>query len=97
MPTIVGILLAEHEKSFITSGPGLSETLSVHGLILRGPIFLQEATSYEPHHEKNGFFAYAKTKGLISFAVTVKLISVFVSATRKVKFLFYLKSKISSV
>ena len=35
----------------------------------------------EPHHEKNGFL-YAQTKAQISFAVTVKLISAFVSVLR---------------
>ena len=29
--------------------------------------------SNEPRHEKTGFFAYAKTKTQISFAVTAKL------------------------
>ena len=37
--------------------------------------------------------AYAKTKAQISFAVTVKLISAFVFATRIVQFLFYLNPK----
>ena len=36
---------------------------------------------YEPRHEKNRIFAYAKTKTQISFAVTAKLISAFVFAT----------------
>ena len=39
------------------------------------------------------FFAYAKTKTQISFAVTAKLISAFVFATRIVKSLFYLNTK----
>ena len=39
------------------------------------------------------FFAYAKTKTQISFAVTAKLISAFVFATRIVQFLFYLNLK----
>ena len=34
------------------------------------------------------FFAYAKTKAQISFAVTAKLISAFVFATRIVQFMF---------
>ena len=38
-------------------------------------------------------FAYAKTKTQISFAVTAKLISAFVFATRIVQFLFYLNPK----
>ena len=39
-------------------------------------------TLYEPLYEKTVFFfAYAKTKTQISFAVTAKLISAFVSAT----------------
>ena len=37
--------------------------------------------------------AYAKPKTQISFAVTAKLISAFVFATRIVQFLFYLNSK----
>ena len=37
---------------------------------------------YEPHREKTVFFSYAKTKTQISFAVTAKLISAFVFATR---------------
>ena len=41
-------------------------------------------------------FAYAKTKAQISFAVTAKLISAFVLATRIVQFLFFLKSKFQS-
>ena len=36
---------------------------------------------------------YAKTKAQISFAVTAKLISAFVFATRIVQFLFYLNPK----
>ena len=47
----------------------------------------------EPRHEKTGFFAYAKTKAQISFAVTAKLISAFVFATRTVQFLFFLNPK----
>ena len=42
---------------------------------------------------KQGFFAYAKTKTQISFAVTAKLISAFVFATRIVQPLYYLNSK----
>ena len=38
-------------------------------------------------------FAYAKTKAQISFAVTAKLISAFVFATRKVKSLYLLNPK----
>ena len=38
-------------------------------------------------------FAYAKTKAQISFAVTAKLISTFVFATRIVQFLFFLNPK----
>ena len=46
----------------------------------------------EPHREKTVFFAYAKTKTQISFAVTAKLISAFVFASRIVQFLSYLNS-----
>ena len=38
-------------------------------------------------------FAYAKTKALISFAVTAKLISAFVFATQIVQFLFFQNPK----
>ena len=43
------------------------------------------------------FFAYAKTKTQISFALTGKLISAFVFAIRLVKSLYYLNSDISSL
>ena len=49
--------------------------------------------AYEPRHEENRLFAYAKTKTQISFAETANLISVFVFATRIVQFLFYLNPK----
>ena len=42
---------------------------------------------------ENRIFAYAKTKVQISFAVTAKLISAFVFATRIVQFLFFLNPK----
>ena len=42
---------------------------------------------------ENRIFAYAKTKAQISFAVTAKLISAFVFATRIVQFLFFLNLK----
>ena len=48
---------------------------------------------FEPRREKTIFFAYAKTKTQISFAVTAKLISAFVFATWIVQFLFYLNPK----
>ena len=48
---------------------------------------------YEPCYEKNGFFAYAKTKTQISCAVTAQLISAFVFAIRIVQSLFFLNSK----
>ena len=49
-----------------------------------------EGLYYEPRREKTGFFAYAKTKSQISFAVTAKLISAFVFAIRIVQSLYYL-------
>ena len=42
---------------------------------------------------ENRIFAYAKTKAQISFAVTAKLISAFVFATRIVYFFFFLYPK----
>ena len=47
----------------------------------------------EPRREKTGFFAYAKTKTQISFAVTAKLISVFVFPIRIVQSLYFLNPK----
>ena len=47
----------------------------------------------EPRHEKTVFFAYAKTKTQISFAVTAKLISAFVFATQIVQSLYFLNTK----
>ena len=43
--------------------------------------YADTAGTNEPRHEKTGFFAYAKTKTQISFAVTAKLIGAFVFAT----------------
>ena len=48
---------------------------------------------YEPRHEKTGFFAYAKKNTQVSFAVTAKLISAFVFATRIVQSLYFLNPK----
>ena len=42
---------------------------------------------------ENRLFAYAKTKSQISFAVTAKLISAFVFATRTVQSLYFLNPK----
>ena len=42
---------------------------------------------------RNPFFAYAKTKTQISFAVTTRLISAFVFDTRKVQSLYFLNPK----
>ena len=47
----------------------------------------------EPRRKKTGFFAYAKTKTQISFAVTTKLISAFVFAPRIVQSLYFLNPK----
>ena len=52
-----------------------------------------EETRKEPRREKTGFFAYAKTKTQISFAVNAKLISVFVFATWIVQSLYFLNPK----
>ena len=51
----------------------------------------------EPHNEKvseSQQSVYAKTKTQISFAVTAKLISAFVFATRIVQFLWFLNPKL---
>ena len=46
---------------------------------------------------RNRIFAYAKTKTQISLAVTAKLISAFVFATRIVQSLYFLSPKSSTV
>ena len=61
-------------------------TLSSTGLVdsttgLKLLFLPTESVPNEPRHMKTGFFAYAKTKTQISFAVTAKLISAFVFAT----------------
>ena len=48
---------------------------------------------FEPPNGKNQQSSYAKTKTQISFAVTAKLISAFVFATRIVHLLFFLNPK----
>ena len=47
----------------------------------------------EPRHKKTDFCAYAKAKTQISFAVTAKLISVFVFATWILQSLYFLNPK----
>ena len=49
----------------------------------------EEGKTNEPLHEKNRFFAYAKSKAQMSFAVTAKPISAFVSATWIVQSLYF--------
>ena len=50
---------------------------------------------FEPRHDKNPTFCiYAKPKAQISFAVTAKLISAFVFATRIVLLLYFLNPKL---
>ena len=67
--------------------------LLFHNLLFRGTILENITKRYEPPYEKTVFFAYAKTKTQISFAVTAKLISVFVFATQIVQSLFFLNPK----
>ena len=55
--------------------------------------YLETVFLIELRYEKPGFFACAKTKAQISFAVTAKLISAFVFATRKLQSLFFLNPK----
>ena len=49
--------------------------------------------SYEPRYEKTGFLHMRKQKMQISFAVTAKLISAFVFATRILQSLYFLNLK----
>ena len=63
------------------------------GLTLKNNILILHQDYYEPRREKTGFFAYAKTKTQNNFAVTAKLISVFVFATWIVQYLYFLNPK----
>ena len=61
-------------------------------------IFTTDASSqcpslYEPRHKKTRFFACAKTKTQISFAVAAKLVSAFVFVTRIVQSIYFLNPK----
>ena len=56
-------------------------------------VFFLLSRQFEPRREKTGFFAYAKTKTQISFAVTAKLISAFVFAVRIEQPLYFLNPK----
>ena len=53
-------------------------------------LLLKSAKVSEPRHVKTGLLSLRKQKAQISCAVTTQLISAFVSATRLVKFPFYL-------
>ena len=64
--------------------------ISTHNLgFMKNKIHL----STELRHEKTNVFAYAKTKALISFAVTAMLISAFVFTTWIVQYLYFLNPK----
>ena len=62
-----------------------------------GTIKLVKLVVIEPHREKTGFLPRRKQRrrsaSRLRFAVTAKLISAFVFATRIVQFLFYLNPK----
>ena len=62
-----------------------------HPCLVPGSLISEEGN--EPRYEKTGFFAYAKTKTQISFAVTAKLISAFVFATGIIQSLYFLNMK----
>ena len=66
--------------------------MNTHNIDFYGEIKIL-SSEYEPRQEKTVFFAYAKTKTQISFAVTAKVISVFVFATPIVQSLYVLNPK----
>ena len=66
---------------------------TIYIVLLTNNSFWKCLLTYEPRHEKTVFCIYAKTKTQISFAVTAKLISAFVFATRIVQSLYYLNPK----
>ena len=53
-------------------------------------VIVNELSFNEPRHEKTSILHRRKQKAQISFAVTAKLISAFVFATRMVQFLYFL-------
>ena len=67
--------------------------ISCLGFWLKFSEFLKRLKDELSRIVRNRNFAYAKTKAQISFAVTAKLISAFVFATRIVQFLFFLNPK----
>ena len=67
--------------------PLLVRKLAISGVFI--VLFRRNFGTYEPRYETR-LFAYAKTKTQISFAVTAKLISAFVFATRIVQSLYFL-------
>ena len=71
---------------------GCMSRLSFH-LVQSPKLWIVMQLMYEPRHEKKTDFAYAKTKTQISFALTAKLISAFVFATKLVQFLYFLNPK----
>ena len=80
----------------------LCQSFSQSFLLVRG-VYLENQWSETIHistigtlwvaSQENRIFVFAKTKAQISFAVTAKLISAFVFATRIVQFLFYFNPK----
>ena len=86
------VLCSEHKGA--DQLPCLSAPLFLHmqkaGFLMTRLKYLNIRTLNEPRREKTGFFAYAKIKTQISFAVTAKLISAFVFATQMVQSLCFL-------
>ena len=71
--------------------PGFTTSLTQTNLYSLGKRL--EACTFGCKKEKDGTIHVAKTKGLISFAVTTQLIRDFVVATQIVRFLFFLNQK----
>ena len=77
--------------SFAVTAPVFSHMQNVGFLMMR--LIYSYKNFIEPPHGKTNYLQYAKTETQISFAVTAKLISAFVFATRIVHFLIFLNPK----
>ena len=77
-----------HNSTFTVEGDGRLLEATLYGIIQE----LISIETFEPHREKTGFLPMRKQRRR-SAAVTAKLISAFVFATRIVQSLFYLYPK----
>ena len=85
------ICLLYFERTPFTDLSSACNLISISLILLSAEIKVSRIEN-EPHHEKTKF-CICKTKEQISFAITAKLISAFVFATRIVQFLYFINPK----